>query len=149
MGHLEAIWIKRAQRGPMDRTEAATLETAKGLRGDSNRSRRRQITIISKERWTELTGHLGVTLDPSTRRANLMVAGLDLERSRGRFLRVGPALLRINGETRPCERMEQAHAGLQAVMALRWGGGAFAEVVAGGEIRVGDPVRWEPRHASE
>jgi len=28
-------------------------------------------------------------------------------------------------------------------MKERWGGGAFAEVVDGGEIRVGDDVAWE------
>ena len=40
-----------------------------------------------------------------------MVSGLDLQRSRGRILRVGQTRLRINGETRPCEQMEDAHAG--------------------------------------
>ena len=52
------------------------------------------------------------------------------------------ARVRINGETRPCERMEDAHPGLQEMMRDRWGGGAFAEVIDGGEIRVGDSVRW-------
>jgi hypothetical protein len=39
--------------------------------------------------------------------------------------------------------MEAAHAGLQELMRDRWGGGAFAEVVDGGEIRIGDVVQWE------
>lgn len=142
MSHLERIWVKRANRGPMDAVRAATLEPSHGLIGNANRGGRRQVTIISRERWTEIAGALGVDLDPSTRRANLMVSGLDLRNSRGRTLRIGTTLLRINGETRPCERMEEACAGLQAVMRERWGGGAFAEVVEGGEIRVGDPVEW-------
>jgi len=50
--------------------------------------------------------------------------------------------LLVNGETRPCEQMEEAQAGLQALMRERWGGGAFAEVVEGGEIRVGDAAAW-------
>jgi MOSC domain-containing protein YiiM len=29
-------------------------------------------------------------------------------------------------------------------MRSRWGGGVFAEVVTGGEIRVGDAVDWAP-----
>jgi MOSC domain-containing protein YiiM len=28
-------------------------------------------------------------------------------------------------------------------MRERWGGGAFAEVLEGGEIRIGDGVEWE------
>ena len=101
------------------------------------------MTIISRERWDELMRDLGANLPPSARRANLMISGLELQDSRGRILRVGPARLKINGETRPCEQMEEAHAGLQALMRERWGGGAFAEVLEGGDIHVGHPVEWE------
>ena len=72
-----------------------------------------------------------------------MVSGIDLARSRGRILAVGATRLRINGETRPCWQMEEAHPGLQAAMEPEWGGGAFAEVLTGGEITLGDAVAWE------
>ena len=124
----------------MDPVEAAALDAMAGLVGNANRSRRRQVTIIARERWNELMRDLGARLPPSTRRANLMVSGIDLQNSRGRILRVGSARLQINGETKPCEQMEAAHAGLQALMRERWGGGAFAEVIESGEIRVGDAV---------
>ena len=143
MAKLENIWLKRAKGGPMDPVQAATLEAGSGLRGNANRGGRRQVTIISQARWTELMGALGADLSPGARRANLMVSGVDLENSRGQVLRVGTTRLKINGETRPCEQMEEAHAGLQALMRERWGGGAFAEVLDGGEIRVGDAVEWE------
>jgi MOSC domain-containing protein YiiM len=147
-GSLQSIWIKRAKRGPMDPVEAAVLEADRGLRGNANRGGRRQVTIISRERWVDLMEALGTALPASTRRANLMVAGIDLEGSRGRILRVGNTRLKINGETRPCEQMDEAHAGLQALMRERWGGGAFAEVLEGGEIRAGDAVEWEPEFPS-
>ena len=127
----------------MDPVRSATLEPGLGLDGNANRGGRRQVTIITRERWDELMRDLGADLPPSARRANLMVSGVDLQDSRGRILRVGPARLKINGETRPCEQMEEAHAGLQALMRDRWGGGAFAEVLDGGEILVGHPVEWE------
>jgi MOSC domain-containing protein YiiM len=143
MAKLQNIWLKRAGGGPMDSVEVGVLEAGHGLRGNANRGGRRQITIISQARWAELMAALGADLPPRTRRANLMVSGIDLERSRGRVLRIGAARLQINGETRPCEQMEEAHPGLQALMRDRWGGGAFAEVLDGGEIRVGDRVDWE------
>jgi len=140
--HLTAIWIKRAKRGPMDPVTTATLD-ARGLLGNANRGGRRQVTLISRERWDAVIEALGTPLEPSIRRANLMVSGIDLERSRGRVLRVGSTRLRINGETRPCWQMEEAQPGLQAALDQHWGGGAFAEVLEGGEIRVGDSVAWE------
>ena len=71
---------------------------------------------------------LQADVDPAARRANLLVSGLDLEQTRDRTLRIGGCLVVIGGETRPCERMEAAHRGLQAVMAERWGGGAWGRV---------------------
>jgi MOSC domain-containing protein YiiM len=142
MGTLQRIWLKRGKRGPMDAVRAATLEPGVGLIDNANRGGRRQVTIIAAERWAAIVESLGVALDPAVRRANLLVSGLDLQQSRGRVLQIGSARLRINGETRPCERMEEACPGLQAAMRERWGGGVFAEVIEGGEIRPGDPADW-------
>jgi len=142
-GRVEQIWVKRFAGGPMDPVRGAALDPAAGLIGNADRSRRRQVTIIARERWAELIQALGADLPPATRRANLMVSGIRLERSRGRIRAVGDARLKINGERMPCERMEDAHAGLQALMRERWGGGAFAEILEGGDIHVGDRVEWE------
>lgn len=89
MGQLEAIWIKRAHRGPMDEVREATVVAQKGIEGNVDRSRRRQVTIIEREVWEDLTRELGVEAPPSGRRANLMVSGIRLAGTRGRVLRVG------------------------------------------------------------
>jgi MOSC domain-containing protein YiiM len=88
-------------------------------------------------------GQVGVDLGPGARRANLVLSNVNLENSRGRVLCIGSSCLRIAGETRPCEQMEQATRGLQQAMRERWGGGAYAEVLVAGRVAVGDNVRWE------
>jgi MOSC domain-containing protein YiiM len=126
----------------MDPVRDAVLEAGKGLLGSAHYGGRRQITIISLERWAELMALLGADVDPSARRANLMVSGIELADTRDRALRIGSCRVLIGGETRPCERMEEAHAGLQEAMRSRWGGGAWAQVERGGEIHIGDEVEW-------
>lgn len=143
MAVLRQIWIKRVRRGKMDAAQTATLVAGRGLVGNADQGGKRQVTLIDLERWHELMDQLSGDLDTSARRANLVIDSLDLFDSRGRVLKVGPARLRVRGETRPCERMDQALPGLRTVMGDRWGGGVFAEVVEGGDISVGDEVAWE------
>jgi MOSC domain-containing protein YiiM len=141
-GRLEAIWIKRAHRGPMDATRSARLVAGRGIVGNADQGRKRQVTLIAQEKWSDLMRSLGADADPSARRANLLLSGIDLADTRGRILTIGACRLRIAGETRPCERMDEAVPGLRRAMDPAWGGGAFAEVLDDGSIDVGDPVRW-------
>jgi MOSC domain-containing protein YiiM len=142
-GRLQAIWIKRMKLGPMDAAESAAFVAGKGIVGNANQGGKRQVTIIEQEIWQGLMNQLEARLSPSARRANLMTSGISLANSRGRILRIGDCRIRIYGETRPCERMDEALEGLRAALRENWGGGAYGEILDDGEIRVGDPVCWE------
>ena len=98
-GRLAAIWLKRMRRGPMDPVDEARLVAGKGLVGNANQGGKRQVTLIEREVWDALMGETGSGAPPATRRANLMVSGFPLARTRGRVLRVGAVRLRVYGET--------------------------------------------------
>ncbi len=142
-GKLQAIWIKRMKLGPMDAANSAGLVAGFGLVGNANQGGKRQVTIIEQEIWDELMNRLGASLSPSARRANLMTSGVSLANSRGRVLRVGACRIRIFGETRPCERMDEAFEGLRNALRENWGGGAYGEILDDGQIAIGDEVAWE------
>ena len=127
----------------MDAVAAAELIAGRGVAGSADQGGRRQVTLLEREIWQQVTAELGVTLDPAARRANLLLSGLALAGSRGRTLRVGDCLLRIAGELKPCERLDEALPGLRAALYPDWRGGAFAEILAGGTIRESDPAVWQ------
>ena len=131
----------------MDAVPRVDLRAGAGLIDNADQGGARQVTVVSTERWAAVADTLGVTVDPVLRRANLLVSGIELRDTRGSVLRVGPCRLRIRGETRPCERMDEAQVGLRAALKTDWGGGAYAEVLDDGELSVGDEVCWEPKSA--
>lgn len=172
-GRLEAIWIKRAHKGPMDAVSEAELVEGQGLKNNADQGGRRQVAILSKERWEEATAELAETtaeleaglagaeeqsgqpissggnqsdnhIHPKDRRANLFVSGVDLEETRGWTLAVGGHRMVIAGETKPCAFMDDICDGLQDALRPRWGGGAYAQVLDSGTISVGDRVTLSP-----
>ena len=128
------------RKGPMDPAERARVVAGRGIVGNANQGGKRQVTIVSNKHWEAVTAPLGETPDPRLRRANLLVSDIDFSDARGKILKIGNVRVRIYGETRPCEKMDEAVPGLQEAMDTAWGGGAHGEVLDDGEIAVGDRV---------
>ena len=141
-GKVEAIWTKRAHGGVMDSADQATLVEGEGLVGDANFGATRQVTVIEKEVFDRIEAELPDS-GPVMRRANIMVSGIRLEDSRDQVLTLGDVKIRIRGETRPCELMDEQCPGLRDALDLHWGGGAHGSVIRGGELRVGDTATIE------
>jgi MOSC domain-containing protein YiiM len=142
MGQLEAIWLKRMKGGPMDPVERAAVKAHQGLVGNANQGGKRQVTLMEREVWQSLMEQLGASLDPSARRANLLLSGIRLANSHKQVLSIGNCRIRIWGETKPCGHLDEVCPGLKEAMADNWAAGAFGEILDDGEIFVGDPVRW-------
>src|ERR1700680_3982829 len=142
MGKIVSIWIKRAHGGPMDRVVEAEMIAGRGLSGNADQGGRRQVTLIDEGAWAEAQVELGVEVDPSARRANVLLRDVNLEESRGKTLRLGDCRIRILGETRPCHQMDHAYNGLRDVLRAPWRAGAFGGIVEGGTIHIGDAAAW-------
>lgn len=142
-GRLEAIWLKRVRKGPMDPRDRVRLIAGQGLDDDANLGKKRQVTILSAEQWQAVCRDLGEDIDPRIRRSNLMVSGIELAEPRGRALRIGDCRISISGETRPCPSIDNLHPGLRDALDPDWRGGIYGEVLDDGEIAVGDVVSWE------
>ena len=143
MGTLQGIWVKEVRGKPMNAVDEAKALPNQGFDRGVGEASSRQLTVLAAEAWAEAEATLGVSVDPALRRANLLVAGIDLARTTGRVLRVGDLRLEITGETKPCHQMDAAVDGLRTALAPDWRGGAHGVVIAEASIRVGDPVSWD------
>lgn len=139
-GLLKSIAYRPTDGDPMRETEQAIVIPGRGLDTENRKPGRREITLLSLEAWHRTCYELGVEIPWHTRRANLLIDGIDLASALGEVLRVGPVQIRIHGETRPCGIMDAQQPGLREALRPEVRGGVHGEVLAGGTIRVGDSV---------
>ena len=137
---LQGIAVRGASRAPMREVQEASVTVTDGIVEDYRGAGLRQVTFIDAGQWRQVVGELGVDLPWHTRRANLLVDGLDLPATVGSRLRIGDCLFEIHGETEPCERMEELQAGLRAGLVPQMRGGVWGKVLESGQLRVGQLV---------
>ena len=143
-GKLIGISVRPAEGAPIQELADASIQVKGGLEKDYRRGGgARAVTVLAREDWEAACREAGADLPWTTRRANLLIEGIPLGESEGRRLRIGPVLLEITGETRPCSIMEAAHGGLQAALEPAWRGGVTCRVLQPGHVRSGDPVTLE------
>lgn len=140
---LQGIAVRGASRAPMREVPEASVTVTDGIVEDYRGTGRRQVTFIDAGQWRQVTEELGVELAWHTRRANLLVNGLDLPGTVGNRLRIGDCLFEIHGETEPCERMDELQAGLREGLTPEMRGGVWGRVLESGHLRVGQSVKIE------
>lgn len=128
----------------MREAQQANLITGRGIDSENRKTGRREVTLLSFERWTQACHELGAELPWHTRRANLLIEGIDLGAALGRVLSIGSTQIRIHGETRPCGIMDAQHPGLKDILKPDVRGGVHGEVLVGGVICIGDAVQVLP-----
>lgn len=140
-GKLIAIARAAELRAPLQEIQSSNITIEAGIDGDARgRKPNRQVTVLFRESWDDACRELGVTLPWTTRRANLLVAGVPAPQATGGKIRIGDVTLEVRQETDPCQLMEQAYKGLKAALTPQWRGGVCCKVLSGGRITVGDAV---------
>jgi MOSC domain-containing protein YiiM len=145
VGKLVGIAMRAKPRQPMELRATIEVVGGAGLAGDvRGKTPRRNVTVLSQEGWDAACGQLGEDLPWTSRRANLLVEGIDLREQTGRRLRIGAVVLEITGPCEPCARMNEVVPGLRRALAADWRAGVSCTVVTPGRLNLGDPVTLDP-----
>lgn len=139
MAKVAGLALKPAKGLPLELLDSVEV-TTQGIVDNIEQPTHRRVTLISKEQWEETVAELGCDLPWQTRRANILVEGLDLGELIGRRVQVGGVTLLINGETEPCTLMNTYYDGLMQALRPDCRGGVYGSVEEEGKIAIGDTV---------
>ncbi|HZR33327.1 MAG TPA: MOSC domain-containing protein [Terriglobales bacterium] len=99
-----------------------------------------ELTFIESEAIEALKRDYGIELAPGESRRNITTSGVPLNHLVGREFRVGQARARGLRLCEPCSYLEKA-TGKGVIAGLKHRGGLRAQIIADGEIRVGDAIQ--------
>jgi len=100
----------------------------------------REVTLVELEAVAAVTAETGLPLEPDETRRNVVTEGVPLNHLVDREFAIGDVRLRGVRLCEPCVYLEGlTRDGLRKAMVHR--GGLRADVVEGGVLRIGDPVR--------
>jgi MOSC domain-containing protein YiiM len=147
-GRIDAIHIAPAEGQPLERLDAVRAIAGVGLEGDryaaaaghysADGKNGRYVTLIESEVLADLAT-AGMGLPPGASRRNLTTSGIRLNSLVGHRFRVGEVELIGVRLCEPCTYLEGL-VGLPVLKPLVHRGGLRADIVIGGEIRVGDTI---------
>jgi MOSC domain-containing protein YiiM len=139
---VEHIHLVPEHGGEPRAVSEVSADAGRGLRGDRHHGPRgADITLIEAEAIDDVAADQGIDLDGGLSRRNVTTRGVDLETLVGTRFRVGEVVCVGEERCEPCRHL----ASLTEPGVLRGlvHTGLRASIVAGGTIRVGDPVELE------
>jgi MOSC domain-containing protein YiiM len=153
-GKVVAMFVASAARDPMRPVEVVRAVTGKGLDGDryfalkgtfSSDSPRPdgELTLIELEALEAAARDYGVALKLGEARRNVVTQGVALNHLVGQRFWLGPVEALGMRLCEPCEHLEKlTQKGVLKAFIHR--GGLRAQIITGGEVRIGDPIRAAP-----
>ena len=151
-GQVEGIHISRQKGGEMIAVAAIEAIAGEGLAGDryqlaagtfsKNDAAKRQTTLIEAEAIEAAVREYGVKLVEGESRRNITTRGVALSHLIGKEFTIGEVRFRGVKPSEPCGYLEKLTGKPVIRKALKHRAGLKAEVLVGGKIRVGDPIRF-------
>lgn len=139
-----AIHLAEVASGPVHPVDRVEAVAGAGLRGDRyfepGAAPERHLTLIESEELERLAAEHGIELAPGESRRQLTTRGVRLNPLVGRRFRVGPVECRGIELCEPCNDLQKMVGNLGLMRAMAHRAGLNAEILAGGEIAVGDAI---------
>ena len=133
-------WVRRTKGATPEEVDGLTLIAGEGVQHDHTRGKWRHVTLLCVEDWEAATAAIGHEVDPVHRRANVLLSGGRAGDLLGTTIRLGEATIEIRGETKPCDVMEQAAAGLEEALMPEFRAGVWGVILEGGRVQPGDAL---------
>jgi MOSC domain-containing protein YiiM len=140
-GEVVAIHVVPRDGDPLRSVDRASLVAEKGIEGDRyfGRPAYRNVTVVAEADVQAACAAIGVEYRAGCTRRNITVRGLDVMALLGKEFRVGGARLLATRPCEPCDMMETS-VGPGARDQLVHRAGIRAQVLDGGDVRIGDAV---------
>jgi MOSC domain-containing protein YiiM len=153
-GHVEAIYVGPVEAGPLGEVPEVDAVAGKGLVGDRHyradpppgEEAGRDITLVETEALDALAAEHGIELGPGESRRQIYTRGIRLNPLVGKRFLVGDVECLGIELCEPCNHL-QSLTPPGTMRGLVHRAGIRADILSGGTIRPGDPVREAPDRA--
>ncbi len=150
-GEVAAIFIAPTSGAEMAPIESVNAVAGRGFEGDRYFEKLgrfsnvpepgRQVTLVEMEAIEAVQREHGIAINPRDARRNLVTRGVSLNDLVGKEFRVGDATLVGVELCEPCAHLVSLIGDKKVLRALVHRGGIRADIIRGGPIHIGDPVK--------